>query len=284
MSGSVRALVRAAIAEDIGPGDWTTLWTVARDAEGTGRIIAKASGVVAGVDPAGQVFGELDPGLHLSWRRRDGDGVAAGDEILGLERSLRSILSGERTALNVLGRLSGIATLARRYADAVEGTGVRVVDTRKTTPGWRVLEKAAVLAGGCDNHRHGLYDMVLIKENHIRAAGDIAGALDAVQAHADARGLEVEIEVRDLREFAQAVDRRPDRILLDNMLIADLREAVRRVGDTDAPQPLLEASGAVSLETVREIAESGVDVISVGALTHSAPPLDLSLLVDEVCP
>lgn len=272
----------AALAEDIGSGDWTTLWTVDPAARGEGRIVAKAAGVVAGVEPAGQVFRALDPDLALSWRRRDGDPVAPGEVVLDLRGSLRSILSGERTALNVLGRLSGIATLARSYADAVEGLDVRVCDTRKTTPTWRALEKAAVLAGGCANHRQGLYDMILIKENHVRAAGGISAALDAVEGRAAARGLEVEIEVRNPRELAEALDRRPHRILLDNMSLEELAEAVRTVRNTDPPRPLLEASGGVSLDVVREIAESGVDIISVGALTHSAPPLDLTLLVNNV--
>jgi len=274
-------LVRAALAEDVGDGDRTTLWTVPKDAMGSGRILAKQAGVIAGVEVVDQVFREVDPALRTLWRSGDGDAVAPGEEVAQIEGPLRSILTAERTALNFLGRLSGIATLASRYAVAVRGTGARVIDTRKTTPGWRELEKAAVLAGGCRNHRHGLYDMVLIKENHIHAAGGIGPALEAVREKAADEGLDVEVEVRGLGELDEALREGPDRILLDNMSVSDLREAVRHRSEAGLPEVRLECSGGVTLDRVREIAETGVDFISVGALTHSASALDLTLLIGE---
>ena len=209
----------------------------------------------------------------------DGTAVTPGTPVLRVEGSLPAILRAERTALNFLGRLTGIATLTRRFVDAVEGTGCRILDTRKTTPGWRALEKAAVRAGGGVNHRIGLWDMVLIKENHIAGAGGIEAALAAVAARND-EGLPVEIEVRDLGELERALPGRPDRILLDNMSLDDMRRAVERVVALGASRPELEASGNVDLARVRAIAEVGVDFVSVGALTHSAPVGDLSLRVE----
>lgn len=274
-------LVEAALAEDLGRGDVTTEWTVPAGARGRAGIVAREAGVLAGTGPADAVFRRLDPDVDLRWRAADGDRVAAGSRMAELEGRLRPLLSAERTALNFLGRLSGVATLTRRFVEAVEGTGCRITDTRKTTPGWRRLEKAATAAGGAVNHRMGLDDMVLVKENHVRAAGGVAGALEAVLPRAREAGLPVEVEVASLEELDEALGSAPDRILLDNMDLATLSRAVRRAREATGEQgPVLEASGGITLETVRRVAGTGVDLVSVGALTHSAPSLDLSLLVE----
>jgi len=283
---NVDALIDAALAEDLGAGDVTSQWTVPVGAAGEAEIFAKAMGVVAGVDVAAAVFRRFDPRLVLELEVADGDAVVPGDRVLRVTGSLESILGAERTALNFLGRLSGIATAARRFVEALDDTGCRVLDTRKTTPGWRQLEKRAAAAGGAVNHRAGLYDMVLIKENHIRAAGGVAQALAASLGPARQAGLEVEIEVTDLAELEQALagetaEARPDRILLDNMSIDQLERAVKLVRAFDPPRPLLEASGGVTLETARRIGATGVDYLSAGAITHSAPALDLSLQVRQ---
>lgn len=282
----VDALIEAALAEDLGPGDVTSEWTVPEGALGEAVIVAKADGVLAGVATAVAVFHRFDPDLAVAVSRSDGDGVRPGDRVLTVSGRLASILGAERTALNFLGRLSGIASAARRFADALEGTGCRVLDTRKTTPGWRELEKAAAAAGGALNHRAGLYDMVLIKENHIRPAGGVGAALEGAIAPARAAGLEVEIEVTSFAELEEALagdaeGRRPDRILLDNMSLEQLERCVVRVSELGADRPRLEASGGVTLDTVRRIAATGVDYISAGAITHSAPALDLSLQVRQ---
>jgi len=274
-------LVAAALAEDVGDGDRTSRWAVPEGVRGAARIVAREAGVVAGARPTGEVFRAVDPDLETRWERADGDRVAAGDVVATVRGPLRGLLTAERTALNFLGRLSGIATLTARFVAAVEGTGCQITDTRKTTPGWRRLEKAAVAAGGGVNHRMGLYDMVLVKENHIRAAGGVTAALERVLPRASSEGLPVEIEVTSFEELEEALAASPDRILLDNMGPDRLRACVERTASTDPPRPLLEASGGVELKSVREIAGTGVDLVSVGALTHSAPALDLSLLVEE---
>jgi len=276
---SVHALVTAALEEDVGAGDWTTLWTVDPELHVSARIIARAEGVIAGTEVAREVFRRIDPDLRVEMRAGEAASVRSGDLVTALSGRAASILTAERVALNFLQRLSGTATVTRRYVEAVRGTGARILDTRKTTPGMRALEKAAVKAGGGENHRFGLHDMVLIKENHIAAAGGIQAAVEAVRRANDLR-LKVEVEVTSLAEVAQALDAGVDRILLDNMPLSLLREAI---GLVRAAESLVEteASGGVTLSTVREIAESGVDFISVGALTHSAPALDLSLLLDR---
>lgn len=272
------ALIRAALEEDVGAGDWTTLWTVDVDRRAEARIVAKADGVLAGVEVAREVFAQLDPELAVDAELADGETVRAGKRVLALRGAARSILTGERIALNFLQRLSGVASLTRRYVDAVQGTGAVILDTRKTTPGLRALEKEAVRAGGGSNHRFGLFDMIMVKENHAAAAGGIEAAVDRVRAR-NAEGLRVEVETRDLAEVDQALRAGADRILFDNMPHAMLAAAVERVLAAGRGTET-EASGGVSLETVRMIAETGVDYISVGALTHSAPALDLSLLID----
>ena len=278
-SESLYLLVRTALAEDVGPSDWTTAWTVSPEAQGSASVIAKAELVVAGIEAASAVFAAIDPALVVTVLRGDGTRAAPGDVVLEVAGPAGRILTAERVALNFLGWLSGIATLTREFVEAVRGTGARIIDTRKTTPGWRHLEKAAVRAGGGGNHRMGLYDMVLIKDNHIAAAGGITEAVKRVRAHNDEH-LPIEVEVRDMKELDEVLELYVDRILLDNMDLRALRTAVERAHKLGAERPELEASGNVTLANVRSVAETGVDLISVGALTHSAPVADLSLRMD----
>ncbi|HEX6940678.1 MAG TPA: carboxylating nicotinate-nucleotide diphosphorylase [Longimicrobiales bacterium] len=277
------SLIDAALAEDVGGGDVTTLWTVPEGMRIAGRVVAKADGVIAGASLAEAVFRRLDPSLDIGIARDDGQVVAPGDVVLAVTGEARAILTGERTALNFLQRLSGIATSTRRYVEAVRGTGARILDTRKTAPGWRALEKAAVRAGGGYNHRAGLFDMVLIKDNHIAAAGGVARAIARVRERNTSR-LAVEVEVTTMQELEEALDAGVDRILLDNLSVGEMRAAVERVrawsAERGRPAPELEASGNITLERARAIAETGVDFISVGAITHSAPALDLSLRIE----
>jgi nicotinate-nucleotide pyrophosphorylase (carboxylating) len=271
-------LLDAALAEDVGPGDWTTLWTVGPDARGGAEVVAKEGAVVAGTLVATEVFRRVEPRLAVEILAPDGSRVEPGEVILRLEGPLRGILTGERTALNFLGRLSGVATLTRRFVDAVAGTGAEIQDTRKTIPGWRILEKEAVRAGGGGNHRMGLYDMILVKDNHLAASGGVREAVERVRRE-NREGLPLEVEVGSLEELEEALALEVERILLDNMAPETLAEAVRRTRAQGLGRPLLEASGNVTLANVRTVAETGVDIISVGALTHSAPAADLSLRV-----
>jgi nicotinate-nucleotide pyrophosphorylase (carboxylating) len=274
----MRELVARALAEDLGDGDVTGEATVPAEATATARIVQKAPGVVFGLDLVVETMAqtgvaEVDTlAAEGEWRQD----VPA--EVLVARGTARSLLAAERTALNFLGHLSGVATLAARYVEAIAGTNARILDTRKTTPGLRKLEKAAVAAGGGTNHRMGLFDAFLIKENHIAAAGSIPKAVYAARkAFPD---LPVEVEVRNLDETAYALGTGADQLLLDNMDPPTMRAAVElRDAHGDGGKPTLEASGNVNLQTVREIAETGVDFISVGALTHSAPVLDFSLLL-----
>jgi len=258
------------LAEDVGAGDATTGALIPDDLACRAQILVKEPGVLAGLAVAESVFLELDSDIRFEPLAADGDIVEPGP-VARVRGSARSVLTGERTALNLLGRLSGIATLARRYVDAVEGTGAVILDTRKTTPGLRVLEKEAVRAGGGTNHRFRLDDGVLIKDNHLRLAGSIAEAVESTRS----AGLPVEVECDTLDQVAEALDAGADRILLDNMNLDELGEAVALVGS----RAETEASGGVTLDTVRAIAETGVDFVSVGALTHSARSLDVSLEV-----
>lgn len=272
------ALVQLALEEDLGEGDWTTQWTIPEAHRSRAVIVAKAPLVVAGTGCVLDVYRAVDPDVGLELPVPDGARVEPGTILAGLRGRTRSVLTGERTALNFLGRLSGIATLTRRFVDAVAGTGVRILDTRKTTPGWRLLEKAAVRAGGGQNHRAGLHDMVLVKDNHADACGGVAKAARTAMAAND-QGLAVEVEVRSLEELEEVLPLRPDRVLLDNMSLELLRACVARV-HREAPQrPEVEASGNVTLANVRAVAETGVDLISIGALTHSAPCADVSMRV-----
>ena len=269
------ALARAALEEDLGSGDVTSLATVPENARGRATITQKAPGVVFGLDAAQAVFRSLDPACELERLGPEGEWREEGP-VLRVTGDTRALLGAERTALNLLQRLSGVATLTARYVQAVEGTGVRILDTRKTTPGLRTFEKAAVRAGGGHNHRFGLFDMVLIKENHAAAAGGVGAAVRAAR-----RGypdLPLEVECRDPQEIAEALEAGAPRILLDNMGPAALAAAVAQV----AGRASLEASGGITLETVRAHAVPGLDWISVGALTHSAPALDLSLILEPL--
>jgi nicotinate-nucleotide pyrophosphorylase (carboxylating) len=263
-------LVEAALAEDVGAGDVTTDAVVAPDAVGAAVLVTRAPGVVAGLGPAEAVFRALDPEIGFVRLVEEGAVLDEPSPVARVSGSLRAILTGERTAVNLLGRLSGIATVTRRYVGAVNGTGVAILDTRKTTPGLRELEKHAVACGGGRNHRFGLSDGVLVKDNHLRAAGSIAGAVESVRA---TTGLPIEVECDTLPQVEEALAAGADAILLDNMTLDELRAAV---AITDG-RARLEASGGVTLDTVRAIAETGVDEISIGALTHSAPALDVSL-------
>ncbi|HVC07583.1 MAG TPA: carboxylating nicotinate-nucleotide diphosphorylase [Solirubrobacterales bacterium] len=273
-------VVARALAEDIGPGDLTAEATVPADARSRARIVQKQPGVVFGLDLVWEAMRQsgvdrLDK-LVLEGRWREE--VPA--DIALASGPARALLAAERTALNFLGHLSGVATLTARYVEAVAGTGVRILDTRKTTPGLRGLEKAAVAAGGAENHRMGLHDAILIKENHIALAGGLAKAVHAARTLRP--DLAVEVECRNLDEVAYALGTGADALLLDNMDTATLGKAVAlRDACAGAKAPSLEASGGVTLETVRQIAEAGVDFISVGALTHSAPSIDFSLLIDR---
>ena len=224
LAAATRRVVATALAEDVAGGDWTTRWTVPAAARAVAEIRAKAPGIIAGLDVAAAVFQQLDRAVEFSPAVADGAAVAPGDLVATVSGPARAILTGERTALNLLQRLSGVATMTRRYVDAVAGTGVRILDTRKTTPGLRLLEKAAVRAGGGANHRTGLFDMILLKENHIAAAGGITAALRLV-AQANQTGLPVEVEVRNLDELREAIAAGADRILLDNMSLDAMREA-----------------------------------------------------------
>jgi nicotinate-nucleotide pyrophosphorylase (carboxylating) len=272
------ALVRRALNEDVGSGDATTKATVAADARAQALITQKAPGAIYGLDAAEAAFALLDPDARFERLAEEGRWREEGGPVLSIEGSARALLTGERTALNALAHLSGVATMAARAAQAVEGTGATVLDTRKTTPGLRVLEKAAVTAGGASNHRIGLFDAILIKENHIAAAGGVAQAVALARETAPELADTLAVEVRNLEEIEQALAAGAPRLLLDNMSVDELRAAVALV----AGRAKLEASGNVTLENIRERALTGVDFISMGALTHSAPALDLSLILEAL--
>lgn len=267
---TLASVAAVALAEDVGAGDVTTEATVEAGAVGVGELVLAEPGVVFGLAAAEAVFRALDPDVVVERLVEEGAAVAAPAAVARVSGPLRAILTGERAALNLLARLSGVATLTRRYVDAVEGTGIAILDTRKTTPGLRLLEKQAVAAGGGRNHRFGLDDGVLIKDNHLRAAGSIAAAVARVRA---ATSLPVEVECDTLEQVAEALETGVDAILLDNMTLDELRGAVELVDG----RARLEASGGITLDNVRAVAETGVDEISIGALTHSARSLDVSL-------
>ncbi len=267
-------LVRRALAEDVGAGDVTTAATVEEAARGRATIVQKAPGVVFGLELAEEAFRELDPGVELERGVEEGAWREGGEVLVAVGRA-RGLLTAERTALNFLAHLSGIATATARAVAAVDGTGARILDTRKTTPGLRALEKAAVRAGGGVNHRAGLYDAILIKENHAALAGGVGEAVR--RAREAARALPLEVECRSVDEIDEALEAGAGRLLLDNFSADALREAVARV----AGRAELEASGGITLANLREYAETGVDFISLGALTHSAPALDFSLLLER---
>jgi nicotinate-nucleotide pyrophosphorylase (carboxylating) len=269
----IAPVIRAALAEDLGrAGDVTAQATIPADARFSAVFAARKAGVICGLACVRLTIAELDPAAEVRLMAADGDKVAAGAKLAWVEGNARALLSAERTALNLLGRLSGIATLTRAYVDAVSGTGARIVDTRKTTPGLRALEKYAVRCGGGVNHRFGLDDAILIKDNHVAACGSVGEAVRRAKAAAG-HLTKVEVEVDSLAQLDEALAERPDVVMLDNFSLEDLREAVRRASG----KVVLEASGGITLETVRGVAETGVDVISVGALTHSVSVLDIGL-------
>jgi nicotinate-nucleotide pyrophosphorylase (carboxylating) len=268
-------IVELALTEDIGTGDVTTGATIAPSKRARGSMLVKSSGIVSGLDVAAYTFWHVDPTVRFTQLVNDGNAVKPGNLIVTLEGPARSLLLAERVALNFLQRLSGVATLTARYAAAVSGTGSKIVDTRKTTPGMRILEKAAVRDGGGHNHRVGLSDGVLIKDNHLAAIGGPDRITKAVQRARDVapHTIKIEVEVTSLAEVREAVAAGAEIVMMDNMNLTTMREAVQIV----AGRAIVEASGGITLDTVRAVAETGVDLISVGALTHSAPALDISL-------
>jgi nicotinate-nucleotide pyrophosphorylase (carboxylating) len=273
---AIDRIIENALAEDIHTGDITTLSVVREERAARAVLKAKEEMVLAGIDVAARVFHLLDAGIVVTPRFVDGDRLVPGDIILELCGNAALLLQGERVALNLLQRMCGIATLTARYVAAVQGTKARVVDTRKTTPGLRILEKYAVRIGGGINHRTGLYDGVLIKENHITAAGGLTEAVQRAKNYIP-HTLKVEVETETLGQVTEALAAGADIIMLDNMDLSAMREAVHLIGG----RALVEASGGVNLESVRGIAETGVDIISVGALTHSARAMDISMLLEE---
>ena len=272
--GLDRTLIRLALEEDIGSGDITSTSIFPPAQQASGRLAAKADGVIAGLAVAEAVFQAVDPTITFDPAISDGQQVKAGTTIARFAGPVRGLLAGERLALNFLQRMSGIATLTRQYVEAVAGTGAVILDTRKTVPGLRHFDKTAVVLGGGQNHRMGLYDMALIKENHIRAAGGITAAVNRVR---EKSAVPIEVEVTTLEELREALNLNLDRIMLDNMSLPMMREAV---AITNGRTPL-EASGNVTLQTVRAIAKTGVDFISSGSLTHSVKALDISMLFDQ---
>jgi len=273
----IEPIVRMALAEDLGrAGDVTARACIPEGARMRAVFAARRPGVLAGIDCVRLAVLAMDPGATIDLERRDGDAFEAGAVLAGVEADARAFLAAERTALNLLGRLCGIATLTRAYVEAVATTRARIADTRKTTPGLRALEKHAVLCGGGVNHRFGLDDAILIKDNHVALCGGVAEAIRRARSVAG-HLVKVEVEVDGLDQLDEALAERPDVIMLDNFTLPMLREAVERARVSPFGRPVLEASGGVDLQTVGDIARTGVDVISVGALTHSAPALDVGL-------
>ncbi|HWP52505.1 MAG TPA: carboxylating nicotinate-nucleotide diphosphorylase [Pyrinomonadaceae bacterium] len=276
LAPEILSSVERALAEDVGPGDATTAGIIPAGASLSGRIVSKESGIVAGLTVARAAFQLLDQQVAFAASLADGDVVEAGQTVIEIRGSARAILTAERTALNFLGRMSGIATRTREFVEEIRGTNARILDTRKTAPNLRASDKLAVRLGGGENHRFGLYDMILIKDNHIDFAGSITAAVS--RARASNSSLAIEVEARNLSDMAEALDAGVRWIMLDNMTLDDMRRAVV----LNSGRAKLEASGNVSLKHVRQIAETGVDYISVGALTHSVQALDLSLTVLRV--
>ena len=276
-TGLIAESARRALAEDLGGrGDITSQATIEASAQARFVIHARQPGVLSGRAVAHECFVQTDPDQRLDWRIQDGERLQSGDAVAEIHGRVRSILTAERSALNFLGRLSGIATLTRAYVDAVAGTGVKIAHTRKTTPGLRALELAAVRAGGGASHRFGLSDAILIKDNHVAVCGDVGTAVRLARLQAG-HMTRVAVEIDRLDQLQAAMEAGADSVLLDNFSLTDLKQAVERA----AGAVVLEASGGVDLSTVRAIAETGVDVISVGAITHSAPNLDLGLDLPE---
>ncbi len=268
-------LIDLSFAEDIGDGDHTTLCCIPEDAMGKSQLLIKEEGILAGVEVAKRVFARFDPTMRVEVLMEDGTHVKKGDVAMVVTGKVRSLLQTERLMLNIMQRMSGIATMTQRYVKRLEGTGTHVLDTRKTTPGMRMLEKQAVKIGGGMNHRIGLFDMILLKDNHIDFAGGIENAIDRCHAYLKEKGLDlkIEIEVRDFDELRQVLGHGGiDRIMLDNFTVADTKKAV----DLIAHRYEVESSGGITFDTIRDYAEQGVDFVSVGALTHSVKGLDMS--------
>jgi nicotinate-nucleotide pyrophosphorylase (carboxylating) len=273
MDYSLKELIEKALAEDLGPGDVTSEATIPAESTSEAVMLAKQHLVLAGIEVSREVFLTLDPAMQFTPFAKDGDIIHAGTELARLSGNTRALLAGERVALNLLQHMSGIATLTALYVEKLKGLKAEVLDTRKTLPGLRQLEKNAVRIGGGKNHRMGLYDMILIKDNHIKAAGGISKAV--ASARAKSGNLRIEVETKTLDEVREALASKADIIMLDNMPIDVMREAVKLI----AGRALVEASGNVTLETVRRIAETGVDFVSSGSLTHSAPAADISMKI-----
>jgi nicotinate-nucleotide pyrophosphorylase (carboxylating) len=275
-----RDLLQSFLAEDLGTGDITTNTLISASQHARGVVLAKAPLVLAAIELFAEVFRLLDPTVEVEIDYQDGDEIGPGQIAARLKASARALLTGERVALNLLQRLSGVATMTRRFVRAIEGTGTKILDTRKTTPGLRSLEKYAVRVGGGQNHRKTLGECVLVKENHISLAGGVSRAMQAAQA-AKGRVAWIEIEVTNLNELADALAHVPNIILLDNMSPSLVREAVCKIRDYDSAREIrIEASGRIELGNVRQFAEAGVDWISIGALTHSAPAVDISFEIE----
>ena len=276
----VDRLIDLSFAEDIGDGDHTTLCCIPADAMGRSRLLIKEDGILAGVEVAKEVFRRFDPELEVEVLMGDGSSVKRGDVAMIVTGRVRSLLQTERLMLNIMQRMSGIATMTARYVERLKGTGTRVLDTRKTTPGMRMLEKQAVKIGGGCNHRIGLFDMILLKDNHVDFAGGITNAIDRCHQYLEEKGLKlkIEIEVRNFDELQQVIDHGGvDRIMLDNFSVADTKKAV----DIIAHRFETESSGGITFDTIRDYAEQGVDYVSVGALTHSVKGLDMSFKADK---
>ena len=273
----VREMVARALAEDVGPADATSQAVIAGSVRGAGQFVAKEPGVLAGMAAAHECFVQLSPHTSFLALKQSGESFESGDVLTEVAGPARALLAAERTALNFLQRLCGIATLTRKFVEAVAGTNAQIVDTRKTTPGLRALDRAAVRAGGGKNHRYALYDGILIKDNHLRLAGGITAAVEAARSRAH-RLFKIEVETTDLDQVREALTANANIIMLDNMSIEMMREAVEIIGD----RALVEASGGIELHNVADVAALGVDMISVGTLTHSAPSLDISLQLQPI--
>ena len=273
---AITAFIKAAIAEDVGPGDYSSLASIPSHATNTAQLIMKSSGVIAGIEVAEKIFHYIDGTLQLAFFKKDGDMVKEGEVVLSVSGSAQSILTAERLVLNCMQRMSGIATYTRFLADKIKNYKAKVLDTRKTTPNFRMLEKWAVKIGGGENHRFALYDMIMLKDNHVDFAGSIAKAIEATHHYLKSNKLEllIEVETRSLDEVKQVLDTGGvDFIMLDNMALDEMKEAVRLIDG----KYKIEASGGITEETIEAVAATGVDFISVGALTHSYKSLDMSL-------
>ena len=269
-------LIQTALQEDIGSGDHSSLAAVPKDTKGKMKLLVKENGIIAGIEVAKEVLRQVDPSITMNCFMKDGDAVVVKDIVFEIEGPSRSMLTAERTLLNFMQRLSGIATVSKQYADAVKGTKAKILDTRKTTPNLRELEKYAVKIGGCENHRFGLYDMIMLKDNHIDFAGGIPKAIDDTHEYLQKNGLnlKIEIETRSIEEVKRVLKHgKIDRIMLDNFTPEKLKEAVQLI----AGKYETEASGGITLQNIKEYAQAGVDYISIGALTHHIKSLDLSL-------